>query len=317
MIDLIIPFYNNGSGLIKTLDSVNTNVFHVTIVDDGSFYYLPPNINAAQVFRYNQNRGPGFARQFGLERTHEPYVMFLDTGDVFISKEVQYRIEYELVNTKAVLASYLYYHYDELSKHTDNRLHGKIYKRTFLEEYGISFPLESSYLNEDVGFNRACKLIIENKKLLQTRTDLPVIRQVKDENSLTQKDNQVVLYRDQTRALSLVSIHTIDTLIKNNINPQEEINQIAISLYYWFVRTAAERPQYIQDAWSGAKIFYDAFKNEIIPNNLLLGNPKIKQCLSYRNKINFPINILRFAHDIQQYEEIPKNYLGGNCYERI
>ena len=68
----------------------------------------------------------------------------------------------------------------------------------------------------------------------------------------------------------------------------------------------------MQDAWAGAKIFYDRFKDEIIPNNLMLGNPKIKQCLSYRNKINFPINILRFAHDIQLFNEVPKQYIGGD-----
>ena len=54
---------------------------------------------------------------------------------------------------------------------------------------------------------------------------------------------------------------------------------------------------------------YDIIKDEIIPNNLLLGNAKIKQCLLYRDKVNFPINILRFAHDIQLYDEVPKQYL--------
>ena len=44
----------------------------------------------------------------------------------------------------------------------------------------------------------------------------------------------------------------------------------------------------------------------------MLGNPKIKQCLAYRNKINFPINILRFAHDIQLFNEVPKQYIGGD-----
>lgn len=137
---------------------------------------------------------------------------------------------------------------------------------------------------------------------------MPVIRQTKDKNSLTQKDNQVVLYRDQTRALSLVSIQTIETCNKNNINTQEEINQIAVSLYYWFIRTAAERPEFLDEAWAGAHIFYKQFQNQIIPNNLIIGNAQIKKCLQYKNKINFPINILRFAHDIQEHDTIPNNY---------
>ena len=68
----------------------------------------------------------------------------------------------------------------------------------------------------------------------------------------------------------------------------------------------------MQDAWAGTKIFYDKFKDEIKPNNLILGNPKIKQCLTYKSKINFPINILRFAHDIQLFNEVPKQYIGEN-----
>lgn len=309
MIDLIIPFYNNGPGLIKTLDSVNTNVFHVTIVDDGSSYYLPPNINAAQVFRYNQNKGPGFARQFGLDRTYKPYVMFMDVGDVFISKELQKELEYQAFDTEPNLINYLYYHYGQLTDHFDNRLHGKVYKRAFLQEYEISFPLESSYLNEDIGFNRTCNIIINKKNLLQMGIDKPIIEQIKDENSLTQKDNRASLYRDQTRALSLVSIHTVNTLVKNNIDAREEINQITVSLYYWFIRTMAERPEFAQEAWAGARIFYQQFQNEIVPNNLVVGNAKLKQCLQYRNKIHFPINILRFVDDILKNEIIPDKYL--------
>ena len=232
--------------------------------------------------------------------------MFLDTGDIFISKEKQKEIKDQLIS-EPNLISYLYYHYDELSKHTDNRMHGKIYKREFIQKYNITFPLESSYLNEDIGFNRICNMIINKENLLQVRVDQPIIKQIKDENSLTQKDNRAVLYRD--RALSIVSIHTINTLVKNNIDPQEEINNIAIALYYWFIRTIAERPEFSRQAWEGARIFYTYFKDKIVMNNLVVGNAKLKQFLMYKNKINFPINILRFTDEIQKYEILPNRYL--------
>ena len=41
MIDLIIPYYNNPDGLIHTLDSINKDIFYVTVIDDGSSLYLP------------------------------------------------------------------------------------------------------------------------------------------------------------------------------------------------------------------------------------------------------------------------------------
>ena len=305
MIDLIIPYYNNRIGLLNTLKSINTNIFKITIVDDHSTETPIIDNSVAQVFRVNINGGPGLARQKGIDKTDNPYIMFIDAGDIFTSNEAQEGI-LEIINNNPQLdfISFSYYHYGELTKDTDNRMHGKIYKRSFLEKYNITFAQTSSYLDEDIGFNRACRLYTDMKFI-----SLPVIEQIKDENSITNRENKISLYRDQTRALSLVSIHTIENAIKNNINPVNEINQIAITLYYWFIRTAAERPEFIQNAWSGARIFYKKYKDEIISNNLLLGNAKLKQCLEYRNKIHFPINILRFASEIQNSEIIPNNYL--------
>ena len=309
MIDLIIPHYNNPSGLQRTLDSINRDIFYVTVIDDCSDIYIPHIPIADQVFMQSTNKGPGRARQRGIEKTNNEYIMFLDAGDVFISKEIQKAIAHEVYLSEANLITFQYYHYDTLANFKDNRMHGKVYKRSFLYDYDITFAPESSYLDEDIGFNRTCNIIIEKKNLLQRRCDIPIIKQIKEKDSLTQKDNQAALYRDQTRALSLVSIHTIDTLIKNNIDPLEEINQIAVSLYYWFIRTTAERREFAQQAWAGARIFYTQFQNQIVPNNLFLGNAKIKQCLEYRDKISFPINILRFADEIIKNEIIPNKYL--------
>lgn len=306
LIDLIIPYYNNPEGLARTLESINNDVFYITIVDDSSSIYMPYDIKADQVFRYNANHGPGFARQFGLDRTHKAYVMFIDAGDIFLSKEIQYTIletiEDDLYTTDVF--SFPYYHKDTLTTIKDNRMHGKVYKREFIYKNKITFCENSSYLNEDIGFNRTCKLLTNVNFI-----NVPVIKQIEEENSLSNKDNCVALYRDQNRALSLVSIHTIDICRKNNIDTEIEINQIAIALYYWFIKCAAERPEYLQDAWSGAKIFYDHFKNDIKSQNLWIGSTALKKCLQYKNKIHFPINVLRFVHDIQLNENIPNNYL--------
>ena len=307
MIDLIIPYYNNRIGLLNTLKSINTDIFKVTIIDDHSTETPIIDNSVAQVFRYNINCGPGYARQLGINKTSNPYIMFIDTGDEFTSQQVQLEIPYiinKYCNSDMIVWSYI--HEDKVTNFLDNRLHGKLYKRKFLTEKGIIFCPNSSYMDEDIGFNRACRLLTNNKIAF---VDKPLIRQIKEENSLTQKDNKAALYRDQTRALALVSIHTIDLCEKNNIDPNIEINQIAIALYYWFIRTSAERQEYINDAWNGARIFYNKYAERIIPNNLLLGNPKLKQCLEYRDKISFPINILRFANDIQKFKNLPDNYL--------
>lgn len=305
MIDLIIPYYNNRVGLLNTLKSIDQSIFKVTIIDDHSTE--PPlfPLDATQYFRVNINSGPGFARQLGIEKTSNEYIMFLDTGDVFTSSEAQIEILNLITNNPNVnFWSFPYFHYGQLTEDTDNRLHGKVYKRKFLEEYGITFARESSYLNEDVGFNRTCRLCTEMKFINKA-----IIEQIKDENSLTLKDNKAFFYKNQTRALAQVSIHTIEICRKNNISIEEEVNQIAIALYYWFIRIAAERPEYIQDAWSGARIFYTKLAQDIKPNQLALGHAYLKKCLQYSSQISFPINILRFADEIQKNEIIPDKYL--------
>ena len=309
MIDLIIPYYKNYEGLLRTLESINYNIFKVTIIEDGCNEIFSDCLRyPATLIHYDENRGPGYARQVGIDNTSNKYFAFIDTGDIFISKETQEEIIPIIKENHSIdVFCWLYYYKDELTKHTDNRMHGKIYKRKFIKKHNITFCAESSYMDEDIGFNRACRLLTEFMYI-----DKPIIKWIPNDKSLTQKDNSVVLYRDQTCALALNALHTIKIGKENKVNVTTEINQIAIALYYWFLKTVVERPQYIQEAWSGARIFYTKLQNEIVPSNLALGNPEIKRCLQYNGKVNFPINILRFAHDIQQYEEVPKQYRGGD-----
>ena len=85
MIDLIIPYYNNRIGLLDSLKSVNRSIFKITVIDDHSTETPSFPLDAAQLFRLNMNSGPGYARQRGINKTSNPYIMFLDTGDVFTS----------------------------------------------------------------------------------------------------------------------------------------------------------------------------------------------------------------------------------------
>ena len=312
MIDLIIPYYNNPEGLKRTLESINTDIFYITVIDDHS----PQSVNSIipnQVFRYNTNRGPGCARQWGIDKTSNPYIVFIDTGDIFVSDIAQRQLQYIIEsNPNTNVFSFSYYYKGKLTKELDNRMHGKVYKRAFLEKYDITFAAESSYMNEDIGFNRTCRYCTDAAAQPILYNDIPLIEWIEEENSLTQKNNNEALYKKQTYGLAINAIHTIDILKKNNIDYDAEINQIAIALYYWFIRTAAERKEFIEPAWNGVKLFYDKYADEIKPNQLALGNAYLKNCLQYRNKIWFPINILRFADETIHAKIIPDKYLTFN-----
>ena len=88
--------------------------------------------------------------------------MFLDTGDIFLSKEIQKEIPRAIyIDPNVDVFSFPYYHENKLTTDTDNRMHGKVYKRKFIEKYNISFCANSSYMNEDIGFNRTCRYLTE------------------------------------------------------------------------------------------------------------------------------------------------------------
>jgi hypothetical protein len=107
--------------------------------------------------------------------------MFIDTGDIFIGRGSFDAINYAIKQyPDANVISFPYFYKGQVVNETSNRMHGKIYKRTFLEKYGITFAAESSYLNEDIGFNRTCKLCSDI-----IYEDIPIIKWIEDENSLT------------------------------------------------------------------------------------------------------------------------------------
>ena len=197
-------------------------------------------------------------------------------------------------------------------------MHGRVYKREFLDTYNIRFCPESSYINEDIGFNRLCRIIVQDKKLEVLVFARPVIFYDQDDNSITHRNNGEFFYNQQNEGLALNTIHTLQVAEKNGLSPEiilQELNGVMAGLYYCFIRTQYERPEFIQNAWNGAKLFYDkCFVNYTNNSNNLLViafSPYIKKIYSLvPHWKNFkPINILRFIKDIKLYKRVPKEYL--------
>ena len=84
-VDIVIPLYNKSHVVDRTVRSVLSQDFtdwRLTIVDDGStdgwaFHYADSRIVSVRT----ENRGPGAARNTGLERATAPFVAFLDADD--------------------------------------------------------------------------------------------------------------------------------------------------------------------------------------------------------------------------------------------
>ena len=101
LVSVIIPVFNRFNMVEKSIESVlnqNYSEYEIIVLDDystdGIFIYAHEKVT---IYRLNENSGPGFSRQFGLEKSKGEYVLFLDSDDVldpdFLRLSIQKHID--------------------------------------------------------------------------------------------------------------------------------------------------------------------------------------------------------------------------------
>ena len=206
MIDVIIPAYNSQDTIIRTLSSIamqlNRKELKVTIVNDGGEDYkevieiFKPLIDIQEI-GYKENRGPGYARQYGIDNTKEEFITFIDADDTFYEACSLGMLSKPLKDTSA---KFIISPFIQIGKEVGQQVpvnanlvwvFGHIYRRSFLQEHNIRFT--STRANEDVGFNNMCNLIAhhdmgeEGGKILNVATyewhynEASITRRGKDE----------------------------------------------------------------------------------------------------------------------------------------
>lgn len=320
MIDIIIPTYNNLNGLITTLNSIpEREELNITIIDDCSTQDIDYNNIASQykLFKLSKNSGPGMARQYGIDNTYEPYLMFIDTGDIFMDNIFDEVIEEVKSNPSIDIFSFVHKsnRAEKNENRTHNRMHGRIYKREFLKKYNICFCETGSYANEDIGFNRICRLLINEGLGEHKFIDKLIYEWIRDDNSLTLQNNKEFGYKKQNVGLALNAIYVYNKC-KGLISAdalEKECGYIIGSLYNNFLQTASERPEFVEESWAGAHLYYTTIYK---PNNYGI-TPGLYQLMAQTlrtarkknwNK-HIPINIQRFLKDLDNYNSPPSWYL--------
>jgi len=165
MIDIIIPAYNAHETICETLFSIAMQTMrdkiNVYIIDDCS-----KNDYSAEIKRFSsllnikeiktpKNSGPGYARQLGIDSSTSEFIVFIDSDDVFYNyKSIE--ILYNTITDKyanVVSSKFIEEINDFIVPHKNDEIwmHGKIYRRKFLDENNIRF--NNTYSNEDTGFN--------------------------------------------------------------------------------------------------------------------------------------------------------------------
>lgn len=123
MLSLIIPVFNSKKYIDRLIDSINGNtssIGEVIIVNDGGSF---EDFNCIVVtikcifsntlgFSYNENKGPWFARNFGIEKSFYDYVSFHDPDDVLPINSIKHRFDIFKNDTEArfICSSYKWLH---------------------------------------------------------------------------------------------------------------------------------------------------------------------------------------------------------------
>ena len=182
-IDVIIPAYNVPDHIIfRCLASIAcqdiAEDLEVTIVDDASTKenYKKvadcfKSILKINILRYEKNGGPGVARQYGMDRSTNGYITFIDADDTFNGafalKALRNGIEMNNGLYHTCIGVFDEVHEEGIPKgqgpilmdHKQDLIwmFGKLYRRSFIDKYNIRFH-ETSRANEDNGFNTIVRL---------------------------------------------------------------------------------------------------------------------------------------------------------------
>lgn len=113
-----------------------------------------------RVMRLKKNSGPGIARQYGTERAKGEYLLYLDADDCLISCiSLRYIMSYD--GNADIIRGKFFNESNNIVTDGWTWVHGKFYKREFLEKSGLKFPKELR-VNEDSYFNMLAGAYAEN-----------------------------------------------------------------------------------------------------------------------------------------------------------
>lgn len=179
-LDIIIPHYKeteeqilHALTMIDNQIGIDRSEIQITIAHDGApdAYILDTGFLRKVIslpITYlvtDKHLGPGYARQYAINRTDKDYIMFCDSDDMFASPFVLKFFEDTLKDQPdldVIMTGYLEEIKDgdsfEYAQRDDDvsitTLHGKMYSRKFLYEHNITFP--NYMISEDGAFNFKC-----------------------------------------------------------------------------------------------------------------------------------------------------------------
>ena len=297
-IDVIIPAYNVPDNILfRCLASIAcqdiASELEITIVDDASekqnYAAVIKNfepILKINLLRYEINGGPGVARQYGIDHTHNGYMTFIDADDTFNGafalKALRNGIEMNNGLFQMCVGVFDEVHEDGLvpcdgpilMAHEQDLvwMFGKMYRRSFIDKHNIRFH-ESSRANEDNGFNRLFQLCTNDHEQINFIA-AHVYYWHENPNSITRANDCQYSYGGSERDSFYGYVENMIYAVKEakKRNPYNGfITMWAVScmlhIYEYYIECVARAPQHAENNFKWCKRYYDEvyknFENDI------------------------------------------------------
>lgn len=138
-ISVIIPTYNRGVFIKKTIESVLTQTYkdyEVIVVDDGSTddtWERVKQFDDSVRYIYQKNKGPSAARNTGILNAKGTYIAFCDSDDRFLPHKLQKQMDYIQKRPGCKFAYSWYYNVNRRGKITKLRQPGACINKEHLQ----------------------------------------------------------------------------------------------------------------------------------------------------------------------------------------
>lgn len=244
MLNIIMPIHNTNRRLFdRAIASVLTQTKRclLTVVDDCSdeeysnYYKEVCDKKGLGYLRTPSNVGPGGARQYGIDKgyTNTDYIAFLDSDDILLPQFVEILTsEIQRTNSDVMIGMIIHQGKDHT---TDNNiptqvlgtwLHGKVYKRSYLEKNNIRF-LDNIKCNEDVYFNNLALKLSKKVKMIEK----DVYLWCNNQDSITRSISNREFYDKYNKDFFYAGLYSFEKILNNHQEFLDSTHNIYSQIY--------------------------------------------------------------------------------------
>lgn len=273
MIDIIIPCHNSHSTLDRTLGSILCQrilpSIKVTLVRDGGDFYddiikrYSPVMNIQEI-GYDDNGGPGKARNYGMTHTNNEFITFIDSDDVFSGPFAILNMINEMYSEPGIMIAVCDFIEEiapsKFKRHTKDItfIHGKMYRREYLERNNI-LQNDKEGSNEDVGFNILAMILLKEGEKVKYSTNVTNYW-LCNPNSIVRSNKEVFDYRESFQTFVKNMTYVYSELRKRNLQDEPHILAERIAslgrICNLFYEKKNKHPEYAEDNIKVVKEFY-------------------------------------------------------------